>query len=90
MAKNLSVSWFQDLILADKETAGRNFHENLLSVIYEGCPNIRTINRVTLGPELRTFPRPERRVWTKMVNRLLVRRYKLELESGHLSIHSYL
>ena len=79
-------------ILADKETAGRNFHENLLSVIYEGCPNIRTINRVILGPELRTFPRPERKVWTKTVNRLLVRRYKLELEhmSSHLSSHRIL
>ena len=70
-------------ILADRETAGRNLHKNLLSVIYEGCPNIRTINRVRLDPQLTVCPRPDRRVWTKMVNRSLVRRYKLELDHLH-------
>ena len=72
-------------ISADKESAGVNLHKNLLSVIYEGCPNLRTINRVRLGPELSRWPRLDRRLWTRLVNRALVRRYQLELE--HLPRH---
>ena len=67
-------------ISADQESAGANLHKDLLSVIYEGCPNIRTINRVRLGPELSPWPRLERRLWTRLVNRALVRRYQLEVE----------
>ena len=79
-------------ISADKESAGVNLHKNLLSVIYEGCPNLRTINRVRLGPELSPWPRLERRLWTRLVNRALVRRYQLELEHlpGHCSSHRIL
>ena len=63
-------------ILSDRETSGCHLHRNLLSVIYDGCPILRSINHLRLSPELCSRQRPDKKSWTRLVNRLLVKQYK--------------
>ena len=65
-------------IMADRETNGTEMHKNLLSVIYEGCPKISVLNNLKLPPEL-VKDRPEQKIWTRKVNKLLIKQYQTML-----------
>jgi len=66
-------------IMADRETSGTHLHKNLLSLVYDGCPNLRVINHLRLSPDLCPPNRPDRKIWTRNVNRLLIKQYKFLL-----------
>lgn len=59
-------------IMSDRETGGQAMHRNLLSVIYDGCPNLRILNNLRLCSPSRM----EKGEWTKQVNRALVKQYR--------------
>jgi len=70
-------------ILADRETSGSQIHRNLLSIIYDGCPNLQVLN----GQRLPGTPRLGRRDWTRLVNKALIRQYRHALAVEELLQH---
>ena len=54
-------------ILADRETGGPKIHRNLLSVVYDGCPNLRVFNSLRLPQILKGHHRPKRQEWVSGV-----------------------
>jgi len=54
-------------ILADRETGGPKIHRNLLSVVYDGCQNLRVFNSLRLPQSLRGRHRPKRQEWVSTV-----------------------
>lgn len=70
-------------ILADRETSGSQIHKNLLSIIYDGCPNLQVLN----GQRLPGSPRLGRRDWTRLVNKALIRQYRHALAVEELLQH---
>lgn len=63
-------------ILADRETGGPKMHRNLLSIIYDGCPNLRILNSLRLPQILCGRHRPKRQEWVTTVNQLMVSQVK--------------
>jgi len=59
-------------ILADRKTGGPKMHRNLLSVIFDGCPNLIMFNSLRLPRDLRSSKRPKKQEWVSLVNQLLV------------------
>jgi len=59
-------------ILADRKTGGPKMHRNLLSVIFDGCPNLILFNSLRLPRDLRSPKRPKKQEWVSRVNQLLV------------------
>lgn len=74
-------------ILADRETSGSHIHKNLLSIIYDGCPNLQVLNGQHLPSRQLGFPHLERREWTRLVNKALIRQYRRALAVEEL-LHS--
>lgn len=70
-------------IMSDRETGGSNLHRNLLGLIYDGCPRIRIFNQLRIPSELclGSTSRPDRKEWTRLVNKALVKQYRLVVEN---------
>jgi len=68
-------------IMSDRETGGQHMHRNLLALIYDGCPKIRVFNQLKIPADISSGSRPDRKEWTRLVNKALVRQYRLALES---------
>ena len=54
-------------ILADRKTGGPKMHRNLLSVIFDGCPNLIMFNSLRLPRDLRSPKRPKKQEWVSRV-----------------------
>ena len=70
-------------IMSDRETGGHNLHRNLLGLIFDGCPRIRVFNQLRIPAELcsGSTSRPDKKEWTRLVNKALVRQYRLVVEN---------
>jgi len=68
-------------VLQDREAEGEDLHRNLLSLIYEGCPNLLSFNEIKLSEDLCGPERLGKREWSKSVNSALVKRFKEVLEA---------
>jgi len=68
-------------IMSDRETGGHHLHRNLLALIYDGCPRIRVFNQLRIPPDLCSNSRPDKKEWTRLVNKALVRQYRLAVEN---------
>jgi len=75
-------------IMSDRETGGNNLHRNLLGIIFDGCPRIRVFNQLRIPAELcsGSTSRPDKKEWTRLVNKALVRQYRLVVENQNESV----
>jgi len=75
-------------IMSDRETGGNNLHRNLLGIIHDGCPRIRVFNQLRIPAELcsGSTSRPDKKEWTRLVNKALVRQYRLVVENQNESV----
>lgn len=76
-------------IISDRESGGNHLHRNLLALIYDGCPKIRIFNQLRIPAELfQENSRPDKKEWTRLVNKALVKQYRLVVESENITSQS--
>jgi len=67
-------------IISDRETCGNHLHRNLLGIIYEGCPKIKIFNQLKIPSMENSGFRLDKKEWTRLVNKALVKQYRFLLE----------